>query len=187
MVLNIDVYVLTMPNSLTLLRSRGLRQFKCSFLFPPSKTPFKDKIVTDRLQSGQYLRCMVIDPNDVTWWTWDWNIDALHVNDNEVLKMNHQSLKPYIGDDLSFPLDLNWGAYVSTIANNPTSLRSWGLRRFKYHFLLSPSKASFKDKIGMNWAEVDNTSDAWWLALTMSFDKQGTKTLASIVGPITRF
>jgi len=60
-----EFIVPTAPNCLTSLRSRGLKRFKYPFLLPPSKVPFKDKIVMEHmLQSEQYLICMVIDPND---------------------------------------------------------------------------------------------------------------------------
>lgn len=65
-------YVPTTPNSRTSLKSWGLRQFKYSF--HPSKRFLRTKPwQSSTLQSGQYLICMVIDPNDVTRWTWDRN------------------------------------------------------------------------------------------------------------------
>jgi len=47
---------------------------------------------------------MVLDPNDVTRWTWDRNTGAHRGANNKVLHADHQSLKPSIGDDQLIPL-----------------------------------------------------------------------------------
>jgi len=80
----------------------------------------------------------MIDPNDVTQRTKDQNSGAHHGADNEVLRW---TISPSIEDEPSFPLHLDWRAYVPTMPNSLSSLKSRGQRQFENSFVTSPFDA----------------------------------------------
>lgn len=55
--------------------------------------PITSIIIENKLQSRQYLKYMVIDLNDVAYWTWEHNIDAHRKVDNGTFNL----LSPLVG------------------------------------------------------------------------------------------